>query len=192
MHRLVGLLMTVIATLGAAWLSGGFAAFLDAPALILVATLTAGAWLIAARPSEALDAAWAVAAGPGDADPARRLRRVRVLAAGHQAAWGAGLVSSLLGLIAMLADLSDPASIGAAMAAALLPVLYAAALAELVLGPAGWTLAMQLEVEPPPGDPEGGAPAPPAVPWRGVSVVLLVLVLFLVSTLSFAGSGAAG
>ncbi len=46
-----------------------------------------------------------------------------------------GMVGTLVGLIAMLADLSDPAKIGAGMAVALITTLYGAMIANMVAGP---------------------------------------------------------
>ena len=46
-----------------------------------------------------------------------------------------GMIGTLIGLVAMLQTLDDPASIGPAMAVALLTTLYGAVLAFLVFGP---------------------------------------------------------
>lgn len=46
-----------------------------------------------------------------------------------------GMIGTLIGLVAMLADLSDPAAIGAGLAVALLTTLYGAIVANAVAGP---------------------------------------------------------
>ena len=46
-----------------------------------------------------------------------------------------GMIGTLIGLVAMLADLSDPAAIGAGLAVALLTTLYGAIIANAVAGP---------------------------------------------------------
>ena len=189
MHRLIGLMFVLVGFVAVPIGGGGFAVFLDVPSLMLVALLTAGGLLMTARPAELLDATRAVFVGPGEADPAQRLHRVRVMAFGHQVAWAAGLAGSLLGLIAMLADLSDPSAIGAAMALALLATLYGAALAEFGFAPCRQILLGQMDIEPASSE---GATVSAGAPWRSVCVVLLMLVLFLTLVVGFSGNGAAG
>jgi chemotaxis protein MotA len=46
-----------------------------------------------------------------------------------------GMIGTLVGLVAMLADLSDPAAIGAGLAVALLTTLYGAMVANILTGP---------------------------------------------------------
>lgn len=58
-----------------------------------------------------------------------------------------GMVGTLVGLIAMLGDLSDPNAIGGGMATALLTTLYGSLLANLVFLPMAKNLELQTEVE---------------------------------------------
>ncbi len=53
-----------------------------------------------------------------------------------------GMIGTLVGLVAMLANMSDPSSIGAGMAAALLTTLYGAIIANVVFLPLADKLAM--------------------------------------------------
>ena len=48
---------------------------------------------------------------------------------------GAGVTGTLIGLVKMLANMSDPNTIGSALAVALLTSLYAVVLAELLVVP---------------------------------------------------------
>lgn len=54
-----------------------------------------------------------------------------------------GMIGTLIGLVAMLSNMDDPAKIGAGMAAALLTTLYGAILANLIFLPASDKLAMR-------------------------------------------------
>ncbi|WNK00390.1 MotA/TolQ/ExbB proton channel family protein [Thalassospiraceae bacterium LMO-JJ14] len=58
-----------------------------------------------------------------------------------------GMIGTLVGLVQMLADLEDPASIGPAMAVALLTTLYGAVIANLVALPIADKLANKIEIE---------------------------------------------
>jgi len=58
-----------------------------------------------------------------------------------------GMIGTLVGLVQMLADLEDPASIGPAMAVALLTTLYGAVIANLVALPIADKLANKIETE---------------------------------------------
>ena len=48
---------------------------------------------------------------------------------------GMGMIGTLLGLVLMMGNMSDPSSIGPGMAVALLTTLYGAVLANVLLGP---------------------------------------------------------
>jgi len=58
-----------------------------------------------------------------------------------------GMVGTLIGLVAMLSNMSDPASIGPAMAVALLTTLYGAMLANMVALPISDKVALRREEE---------------------------------------------
>ncbi|MGJ8528028.1 motility protein A [Maritalea sp.] len=58
-----------------------------------------------------------------------------------------GMIGTLVGLVQMLANMSDPAAIGPAMAVALLTTMYGAVLANLVCLPLSDKLASKLEIE---------------------------------------------
>ncbi len=58
-----------------------------------------------------------------------------------------GMIGTLVGLVAMLADLSDPAAIGAGLAVALLTTLYGAMIANALTGPIADRLARRSSEE---------------------------------------------
>jgi chemotaxis protein MotA len=58
-----------------------------------------------------------------------------------------GMIGTLIGLVAMLGNMSDPKSIGPAMATALLTTLYGAFLANVVAIPISQKLTNQSELE---------------------------------------------
>ncbi|MBP8855701.1 MAG: MotA/TolQ/ExbB proton channel family protein [Oscillospiraceae bacterium] len=60
---------------------------------------------------------------------------------------GFGMIGTLIGLVNMLADMSDPASIGPAMATALLTTLYGSMLGNLFFGPISNKLRVRHEEE---------------------------------------------
>ena len=60
---------------------------------------------------------------------------VRILSTTRVLASGSGILGSLIGLVSMLANMSDPTAIGPAMAVALLTLLYGVFIAELFVGP---------------------------------------------------------
>lgn len=71
----------------------------------------------------------------------------RIFRAIGEAAPAFGMIGTLVGLVQMLADLEDPASIGPAMAVALLTTLYGAVIANLVALPIADKLANKIEIE---------------------------------------------
>lgn len=94
----------------------------------------------------------------------------------------------LTGLIAMLADLSDPSAIGAGMAVALLSTLYGAFLAEFIFAPCRQTLVNHLENRLDSEDHNMPSNLPKnhgSDLWRGATLVLLILCCFFVLTVSF-------
>jgi chemotaxis protein MotA len=58
-----------------------------------------------------------------------------------------GLIGTLIGLVQMLQNMSDPASIGPAMAVALLTTFYGAVMAFALIGPIGKKLATRTNEE---------------------------------------------
>jgi len=58
-----------------------------------------------------------------------------ILDAGEKYAPAMGMIGTLVGLVQMLSNMSDPKSIGPAMAVALLTTMYGAILANMVFGP---------------------------------------------------------
>lgn len=69
------------------------------------------------------------------ADLQRRQRHAQVFRSLAEVAPAMGMIGTLIGLVQMLGNMSDPASVGPAMAVALLTTLYGALLANLVAAP---------------------------------------------------------
>lgn len=92
----------------------------------------------------------------------RHRRAVAILRKGSEISPAMGLVGTLIGLVQMLGNLSDPSTIGPAMAVALLTTLYGALLAYVVFLP----LASKLE--------------------RNAKIELLILTIYLHSITSIA------
>ncbi len=77
----------------------------------------------------------------------RRRRAEAMFRRAAEVAPAMGLVGTLVGLVKMLAQLDDPASIGPAMAVALLTTLYGALMAHVLFGPAAEKLALYAREE---------------------------------------------
>ena len=166
---------------------GNLGMFIDIPSVIIVVAITLGGVLMCYPAGRVVDAFTATLKGPGSADAAQRRQRVGVIALGQQVSWGAGVFGTFSGLIAMLADLSSPSSIGAGMAVALLTLFYAAILAEFVFNPLRQVLMNQLDAG---GPDEVDSAAVPSMTsgggmLRGAAAVLLMVTAFLTLTISF-------
>lgn len=84
-----------------------------------------------------------------DRDQARRRHSVgsSIFAAMADVAPAMGMIGTLIGLVAMLANMDDPKAIGPAMAIALLTTLYGALLANAVFGPIADKLKLRADEE---------------------------------------------
>ncbi len=191
--RLVGLNILVLLLWAYAALGGKLGIYVDIPSIFLVLGAIVGGAMMCFPLSvlhDAFTAAIFVESAPR-ANAWQRQMRMAVFARLYQLSWGGGLVGALTGLIAMLADLSDPESIGAGMAVALVAPAYGALLAEFVFNP------MQQLVmnQPPIDDPGQGngqtATVPSPLPsgqsslFKGVAVIAVMVSLFMVPIVSF-------
>jgi chemotaxis protein MotA len=77
----------------------------------------------------------------------RHVRSAGVLRRAGEVAPAMGLIGTLVGLVQMLGNLDDPASIGPAMAVALLTTFYGAILANMVFHPLANKLERNSEIE---------------------------------------------
>ncbi len=77
----------------------------------------------------------------------RHLRSAGILRRAGEVAPAMGLIGTLIGLVQMLGNLEDPASIGPAMAVALLTTFYGAVLANMVFHPLATKLERNSDVE---------------------------------------------
>ena len=195
--RVLGLSLLVFALAACAMMGGRSDIYIDFPGLVFVLGILSGGMLVTFRPGQMIDALAAAVGRAAAARPTPRQRQVRVAVFGraYQCAWGAGLTATLFGLVAMLADLSDPMAIGTGISAALLTTCYGALLAEFVFAPLQQAVMLQptdtdhhadTEARPLASGTEpaiaGGAPTGL---WRGVSVVAVLIAVFLVLVVSF-------
>lgn len=192
--RLIGLNILIVMLWATAALSGRASIYIDIPGLVMVIGVLFGGLLLCFpvhQIADALGAAAKAEAAPPVSDWHRE-QRIAVFARLYQLAWGGGLVGALLGLIAMLSDLSDPASIGAGMAVALLPPAYGALLAEFIFNPMQQMVMNQRPIDN--GPSEGGqredrsSPVPPrgqTALFKGVAVIAIIVSMFMVPIVSF-------
>lgn len=82
-----------------------------------------------------------------EATSARQEEVVKILEKMSDLAPAWGMIGTLIGLVIMLLNLSDPSSLGPAMAVALLTTLYGALWANLLLSPAATKLGERIEKE---------------------------------------------
>jgi len=108
--------------------------FFNAPSLLIVIGLTVCVPLANHSLSETTQA-FGAACGTGPVDTEGGMRHVTVLQTFRMAATGSGILGTFIGLVQMLQSMDNPKDIGPAMAVALLTILYAVFLSELVLGP---------------------------------------------------------
>lgn len=194
--RLIGLNILIVMLAGSAVLGGKMSIYIDYPSIIMLIGILFGGVLLCFPVSQIADAfraaAQAEAAAP--VNDWRREQRIAVFVRLYQLAWGGGLVSGLLGLIAMLSDLSDPASIGAGMAASLLAPAYGALLAEFIFNPMQQMVMNQRPTDDGPGQGEGERrrDRPSPVPTRGqtalfkgVAMIAIIVTMFMVPIVSF-------
>ena len=79
--------------------------------------------------------AFKAAFGQGPVEAEVGETHLRVLTTARVLASASGVLGTLIGMVAMLQNMSDPKAIGPAMAVALLTLFYGVILAELLLGP---------------------------------------------------------
>jgi len=128
--RLIGLLGVLFVIVGAIVLGGSALAFIHMPSIVFmfgvtffILLATFGTDFLRFIPQSMLTFVSL------DAKPNPRFAEIALFASRYII--GAGLIGLLIGLIQMLQNLSDPASLGMGMAVALLTVFYAIVLSEI-------------------------------------------------------------
>ena len=192
--RLIGLNILLVMLLGTAMLGGKLGIYIDIPSIVMVAGVLLGGALLCFPLAQIIDA-FSAAARAESAPPVsewQRQQRIAVFTRLYQLAWGGGLVGSLIGIIAMLSDLSDPASIGAGMAVALLTSAYGALLAEFIFNPMQQMVMNQCPTDEGPGADGRQTDRPSPVPsqgqtalFKGVAVIAIIVTMFMVPIVSF-------
>lgn len=192
--RLIGLNILIVMLWGTAMLGGKAMIYVDIPSIIMVIGVLFGGVLLCFPVSQITDALRAAieAEGAAPVNDWQRQQRIAVFTRLYQLAWGGGLVAALLGLIAMLSDLSDPASIGSGMAVALLAPAYGALLAEFIFNPMQQMVMNQRPTGDDPGEGEQQTRRPSPVPPRGqtallkgVAMIAIMVSMFMVPIVSF-------
>lgn len=190
--RLIGLNILILVIWAGLALGGNMGVYFDIPSIVFVIGVLIGGALLCFPITQLVDAFLATMQAEASApvNNWQRQQRIAVFARLYQLAWGGGLVAALLGLIGMLSDLSDPASIGAGMAVALIAPAYGALLAEFIFNPMQQIVMNQR----PMNDPDGGkgetlnTPVPSngqSALFKGVAVIAVIVSMFMVPIVSF-------
>jgi len=191
--RLIGLSIFVLMVFACLMLGGHLGNYIDIPSLVFVTGVLVGGMMMCFGVDKIADAFVGALTGEFAMPvPARvRLARIAVFARAYQLSWGAGLVGSVIGLIAMLSDLSSPHAIGAGLAVALLTTFYGAMLAEFIFAPLQQTVMNQTpEGIDPSAAGDVDAHSPITSPgssglWRGVAVIAIMASAILALMVSF-------
>ena len=115
-------------------IGGTLAAFIDATSALLVLGVTAVFAMAAHHPSKVC-AALLAGLSQEPIDQVDAAQHARVLQTIRGVLIRSGIVAFLIGGVSMLVSLDDPATIGPAVAVALLSMLYAVILSELIVAP---------------------------------------------------------
>jgi hypothetical protein len=192
--RLVGLNILIVMLWGAAALGGKLGIYIDYPSIIMVLGVLIGGALLCFPITQLVDAFLAAVQADASApvNAWQRQQRIAVFARLYQLAWGGGLVAALIGLIAMLSDLSDPHSIGRGMAVALVAPAYGALLAEFIFNPMQQMVMNQRPIDDGPDSGGQQSQSPSPVPsraqtalFKGVAMIAVMVSMFMVPIVSF-------
>eukprot|EP00752_Nemacystus_decipiens_P016613 g14853.t1 len=192
--RFIGLNILFVMIWGTMMLGGKTGIYLDIPSVVMVVGVLFGGALLC-FPVQQITDAFGAALGAESSAPVdhwQRQQRIAVFARLYQLAWGGGLVGALIGLIAMLSDLSDPASIGAGMAVALLAPAYGALLAEFIFNPMQQMVMNQRPTDGGPDQDGQRSLAQSPVPasgqtalFKGVALIAIMVSMFMTLFVSF-------
>jgi hypothetical protein len=173
MSRVLAAVLTVLLLLNVGAASGGLGIYFDMPSFLLVILLP-GALLLGTFGRDFLrfipDSVVTLFMTPEK--PIERYADIARF--GSRYAISAAAIVSLMGIVGMLTDLSDPSSIGVGIATAVLPLLYGLIMSELYFG-----VLYKVYSE---GGKMSGVP-PLGVKWVGIGlfVILFVLVMFVLA-----------
>lgn len=186
--RLIGLQIAVGLFIWMIAASGGLMMYVDLPSLIIVGGVSAGVMLVCFTPAQLWGAVVTLLNAGAGRGAGHRAEAAAVFGRAYQVVWGVGLVGTLFGLIAMLADLSDPSAIGAGMAVALIMVAYSALLAELIIAPCKQIVLNDFH---PPTAETSVSEVPSesvsegSMMWKGVTVVSIMITVYFVTVVNF-------
>jgi len=178
--KAIGFGVIVLASWWLIMAGGSFEAFIDLPSVVFLVLVVGGGLAFSGALPTGFAAVAASMTGQRVTDPHRLRRYLQSLDAAYQLTWAAAIVGMFCGLIAMLTHMSDPSSIGSGMAVAMVPMLYSAVVAELLISPLRRALVLaSTEAD----DPQPAARTAPAVGHARAaaiaSVVVAVLIFFI-------------
>ena len=130
--RLVSMFCGLGLFIAAIAMGGNLAMFVNVPSIIIVL----GGCVFMSMGAHGFGGVWqALSAGFSSSEDENAKHHIAVLRTVRTTLCASGAIGFLIGLVQMLANLSDPSRIGPAMAVALLTMFYAVFLAELLVAP---------------------------------------------------------
>jgi hypothetical protein len=113
-------------------LSSPLQAFFDLPSLVLMGVGVPSAWWASSGASLPRLRTTLRSTGP---TPSAVIEAQETVRAGRRVVWQVGAIATIIGLVQMLSNLSDPAAIGPASAVAVLPLFYSALAHTFLMSP---------------------------------------------------------
>lgn len=156
-------------------LGGGLSIYVDIPSIVWMAGVLVGGLWMTHGPVRSCGSIWRALTGYECVSYEELDRHVGVLTMAHRLCWGGGLVGMFAAFIAMLADLSDPAAIGASLAVSLLAPLYGVVLAEFLFAPLTHATVSRSIV---PADRRLPRMSLGSIRWKVAAAIVGVLLLF--------------
>ena len=132
--RLLFALLGLSLIIGAIWMDGTVAAFINLPSIAVVVGGTMF-FTLASHSVQNVVEALRISLNNDPCSAEGILKHIAVMSTMRNLALYTGMTGMFIGLITMLANLEDPSTIGPAMAVALLSSLYGIILAEIIIGP---------------------------------------------------------
>lgn len=110
---------------------GGFVIFVHVPSIVAISVFVFGGLVASFGFHQVRRALRAGFSGSIPSEPAEAAALLNVLNRGQRLSWMSGVVLTIIGLVQMLANLSDPSMLGRGAATATLSLFYGAILAEV-------------------------------------------------------------
>lgn len=145
--RLIGAGIVSATVIGVITTVPGFSirVFLDPSYALWILGVVTGGVFLSFSPFAVAQAFGDILSGRRGSDSPQLRQSVAVLRRAYQLTWVAGLTGTVLGMIIMLGNLSDPVMLGPGMAVQLVSLVYAALLAEGICKPMEQMLLSKVE-----------------------------------------------